>query len=132
MTTTYILALTDLTRADAGHASTKAANLGDQLRAGFPVPEGFVLTTAAFERFLAANALGLAATPEAILAAQLPADIEPVLRSAAAALGDVPLAPLPAHRRVASAAAVWPFQSAPAAAPRGAQFGLGTPDARGV
>ncbi|HEX2037934.1 MAG TPA: PEP/pyruvate-binding domain-containing protein, partial [Chloroflexota bacterium] len=31
----------------------KGANLGELLRAGFPVPPGFVLTTAAYDRFLA-------------------------------------------------------------------------------
>jgi len=90
--TTYVLPLADLTRADAGVAGSKAANLGDLLRAGFPVPEGFVLTTAAFERFLAANALGFDATPEAVRAAQLLPDVEIALRSAAAGLDGVALA----------------------------------------
>jgi rifampicin phosphotransferase len=87
--TIYALALTELTRAEAGIGGSKAANLGDLLRAGFPVPAGFVLTTAAFERFLAANALGPDSTPEAIGEAQIPADVDQALRHIAAALGGV-------------------------------------------
>ncbi len=48
----YLLALSDLTRDLMNRAGAKAANLGELLRAGFPVPDGFVLTTEAFGRFL--------------------------------------------------------------------------------
>jgi phosphoenolpyruvate synthase/pyruvate phosphate dikinase len=30
----------------------KAANLGEMLQAGFPVPDGFVVTTQAYQNFL--------------------------------------------------------------------------------
>ncbi len=34
---------------DLNRGGGKAANLGELLRAGFPVPPGFVITTAAYE-----------------------------------------------------------------------------------
>jgi rifampicin phosphotransferase len=36
----------------------KGANLGELVRAGFPVPDGFVVLTAAYDRFVADNCLG--------------------------------------------------------------------------
>src|SRR5690606_38200338 len=36
----------------------KGANLGELIGAGFPVPPGFVVTTAAYDRFVAAGQLG--------------------------------------------------------------------------
>jgi hypothetical protein len=41
----YVLPLQDLTHADVSHVGAKAANLGELAGAGFPVPEGFALTT---------------------------------------------------------------------------------------
>src|SRR5262249_132469 len=49
--------LQDLGKEDGGLAGGKAANLGEMLRAGLPVPPGFVVTTAAYDDFLAANGL---------------------------------------------------------------------------
>src|SRR5262245_30783118 len=49
--------LQDLGKDDGGLAGGKAANLGELLRAGLPVPQGFVVTTAAYEHFLAAGGL---------------------------------------------------------------------------
>ena len=91
----------------------KAANLGELLRAGLPVPAGFCLTTHAYRRATAPARLevihaGLAATaPEdlpglarlaaaaraLVLAADIPADIAGAVRSAYTALGpDAPVA----------------------------------------
>src|SRR4051794_39668354 len=42
-------------RHDLAIAGGKGANLGELVRAGFPVPPGFVVTTAAYERFVAAG-----------------------------------------------------------------------------
>jgi pyruvate,water dikinase len=47
-------------RIDLEQAGGKAANLGELIQAGFPVPGGFVITTAAYDRFVAGNALGAA------------------------------------------------------------------------
>ncbi|HEU0026564.1 MAG TPA: PEP/pyruvate-binding domain-containing protein [Ktedonobacterales bacterium] len=71
----------------------KAANLGRLLRLGFPVPPAFVITTAAYRAFLAANDLeGLAATDPAslrarITAAPLPDDLSAAILAAYQRLG---------------------------------------------
>ncbi len=82
----YVLALSDLTREHANRAGAKAANLGELLRAGFPVPDGFVLTTQAFERFLL-NA-GTSPTENA----NLPPDLESSIRTALTKFGETALA----------------------------------------
>ena len=56
------------------------------------MPEGFVLTTAAFERFLADNAFHPDSAPETVAGGRLPADVTRALGTAAAGLGDLPLA----------------------------------------
>ena len=53
-----ILPLHELGRRDLAVAGGKGANLGELVRAGFPVPAGFVVTTAAYDRFVADNRLG--------------------------------------------------------------------------
>ena len=52
-----LLDFTDLGRGDLALAGGKGANLGELLRAGLPVPPGFVLTTDAYRRFLTSNEL---------------------------------------------------------------------------
>ncbi|RME58476.1 MAG: hypothetical protein D6790_11930, partial [Caldilineae bacterium] len=42
------LSLSQLTARDIPVAGGKGANLGELIQAGFPVPPGFVLTTAAY------------------------------------------------------------------------------------
>jgi len=42
----------DLSKEDVGLAGGKGANLGELVRAGLPVPEGFVVTSKAYKRFL--------------------------------------------------------------------------------
>src|SRR3712207_3421096 len=46
-----------VSRTDLQSAGGKGANLGELLRAGFSVPAGFVVTTAAYDRFVAHNRL---------------------------------------------------------------------------
>jgi rifampicin phosphotransferase len=53
-----VLPLHELGRRDLAVAGGKGANLGELVRAGFPVPPGFVVTTAAYDRFVADNRLG--------------------------------------------------------------------------
>jgi pyruvate,water dikinase len=53
----YILPLTSKA-ASIAVAGGKGANLGALIRAGFPVPPGFVITTAAYGEFVSANGLG--------------------------------------------------------------------------
>ena len=52
-----ILDLAGLGSGDLAIAGGKGANLGELLRAGFPVPGGFVVTTAAYDDFVAHNRL---------------------------------------------------------------------------
>lgn len=71
-------------------AGSKAGHLGALREAGFPVPDGFVVKSAAFGRFVAQAALPvLPATDaqEAALAAPVPADIARAIREAYRALG---------------------------------------------
>jgi rifampicin phosphotransferase len=89
---TYVLGLRDIQPRDIERAGVKAANLAELAQAGFPVPDGFVLTTGAFDHFLAANYLGQSSSPAAMAAAILPTDVADVLLAAVDALGDVPLA----------------------------------------
>ena len=53
----FVLDLKDVGRHDVAVAGGKGANLGELIRAGFPVPRGFIVTTAAYDRFLADNHL---------------------------------------------------------------------------
>jgi pyruvate,water dikinase len=56
--TLLVAPLDCFSRTDLEQAGGKAANLGELVRAGFPVPRGFVVTTAAYDRFVAHNHLG--------------------------------------------------------------------------
>ena len=82
--------LADLSASDLDVAGGKGANLGDLLRAGFPVPEGFLITTSAYA--LAAEAAGVVpespATARVRLAATpVPAAIADAIREAYRGLG---------------------------------------------
>jgi pyruvate, water dikinase len=55
-TVTLVRRLTDVAREDLPTVGGKAANLGELLHAGIPIPVGFVMTTAAFERATAGEA----------------------------------------------------------------------------
>ncbi|QCB95747.1 phosphoenolpyruvate synthase [Arthrobacter sp. PAMC25564] len=102
-----VLALELLSQDLVPVAGGKAANLGELLRAGLPVPGGFCLTTHAYRRAMAPAGLGethralaacapgdlpalaaLAATARGlVLAAEVPAEIADAVRAAYAALG---------------------------------------------
>jgi phosphoenolpyruvate synthase/pyruvate phosphate dikinase len=58
ITLPLILSLRELERGDIAIAGGKGANLGELIRAGFPVPAGFVVTTMAYDRFVVHNDLG--------------------------------------------------------------------------
>lgn len=95
----FVAPLDAFTRADIGTAGGKGANLGELLRAGFEVPPGFVLTTAAYEHFAAESGLhaqlgalsgpdtGAAGTRQAFISAALPDDIAEALSAAYRMLG---------------------------------------------
>ena len=109
----YVVPLERLDRSSLPIAGGKGANLGELLRAGFPVPDGFCVTTAAYRRFVAAANIGdrvaallarpgataadsLAATGAAVrdlfYRAEVPADLQAAVLAAAAPLGLTPLA----------------------------------------
>ncbi|WP_284990041.1 PEP/pyruvate-binding domain-containing protein [Arthrobacter sp. efr-133-TYG-120] len=54
---TYIFNFADVQAADVAVAGGKGVGLGNLVRAGLPVPPGFVLTTAAYEAFVDANGI---------------------------------------------------------------------------
>src|SRR5438093_1100333 len=85
-----VRSLDELTAADLPEAGGKGANLGELRRTQFPVPDGFVITTAAYA--LAAEAAGVTgenpATARVRLAATpVPAGIADAVREAYRALG---------------------------------------------
>ena len=53
----HIIPFSQLNKSNILTAGGKGANLGEMIRAGFPVPDGFVLTTGAYDAFVEANEL---------------------------------------------------------------------------
>ena len=92
LTRSYIAPLRDVTRTDVNRVGAKAANLGELAHANFPVPDGFVLTTQAFDRFVNANALSETNSPEQVANAPLPSDIADAIRAAVEPLNGTGLA----------------------------------------
>lgn len=88
----YVMPLYDLTRADVSRVGAKAANLGELAHAGFPVPDGFALTTQAFDHFIKVNALDETQSPETVAKAELPPEIDEALHAASVKLNGAPLA----------------------------------------
>src|SRR3990172_6473643 len=60
-----VVPLAELDRSSTAIAGSKAANLGELLRVGFPVPDGVCITTAAYRRIVAAA--GIAPAIEELL-----------------------------------------------------------------
>jgi phosphohistidine swiveling domain-containing protein len=75
----WVSPLGDLGRDDVAEAGGKAANLGELVSAGVPVPPGFVVTTAAYLAYVAANDL-----QDRVIAAVPAADAETEAYEAAA------------------------------------------------
>jgi rifampicin phosphotransferase len=92
VSTHYVHQLHEISRLDAPRTGAKAANLGELLRAGFTVPEGFVLNSEAFERFRRVHNFDGSAAPADVAAARLPDDICDELIGAHTQLGDRALA----------------------------------------
>ncbi|NPV43677.1 MAG: pyruvate, phosphate dikinase [Firmicutes bacterium] len=51
----YVKRLDEISRKDFPLAGGKGSNLGEMIRAGLPVPEGFVILTSAYKRFVVQN-----------------------------------------------------------------------------
>ncbi|MFV0373411.1 PEP/pyruvate-binding domain-containing protein [Microbacterium sp.] len=81
--------LTDVRRTDLALAGGKGANLGELIAAGFDVPAGFVVTTAAYR---AAIAPLDEVDAHAVAAAAVPAAVDTALRAAYAELDGGPVA----------------------------------------
>ncbi|HEU5430926.1 MAG TPA: PEP/pyruvate-binding domain-containing protein, partial [Thermomicrobiales bacterium] len=91
-------------KGDLTRAGGKGANLGELIRGGFPVPAGFVVSTAAYDRFVAANHLaglvpaalreanGGATLRAAFERAPIPPAVERAVAAAYRALGSGPVA----------------------------------------
>ena len=88
----YVIPLYDLRRVDVSRVGAKAANLGELAHAGFPVPDGFAVTTQAFDHFIKVNALDETHSLETVANAELPSEIHEALRVAALKLNGAPLA----------------------------------------
>jgi rifampicin phosphotransferase len=97
----FIVSLSDLGRNDLTTAGGKAANLGELVRAGFPVPDGFVVTTDAYATAIQPLHLNIpkriaagegASVRADIETASMPADLRTEIANAYAALGSVPVA----------------------------------------
>ena len=97
----FVVSLGDLDQDDLATAGGKAANLGQLVRAGFPVPDGFVVTTDAYatviqpldlnipERTAGGEGASVRTDIEQVL---MPADLRTEIASAYAALGAGPVA----------------------------------------
>ena len=92
MVSEYVLDLKEVARGDAALVGAKAANLGELAGAGFPVPDGLVLTTGAFDRFLATNGFDSGSSPADVASTDLPEDVSRALLERAADWIHVPLA----------------------------------------
>jgi phosphohistidine swiveling domain-containing protein len=79
-----VCSLAEFGQGDGALAGGKGANLGELLQAGLPVPPGFVVTTAAYRHFVAANSLQLEIER---LAQAAPPDDMTALTGAANAIG---------------------------------------------
>ena len=90
--TDLVLALDEVGPADAPRAGRKAATLGELRRAGFPVPDGVVLTTEAMALTLAAAGLDAGASPDQVAAVPLPGEVAAAIAAVAGRLGSGPLA----------------------------------------
>jgi pyruvate,water dikinase len=90
-----VIGLRDPASGDAGLTGGKAAGLGELIRGGFPVPEGFVLTTAAY-RIAVGPGRADPDDPQAAAAALRAAAVPPVVADALLhayhALGSGPVA----------------------------------------
>src|SRR6266540_6216763 len=87
-----VLSLDEVGSADAPRVGRKAATLGALKRAGFPVPEGVVVTTEALVRTLAAAGLDAGAGPDQVEAVPLPSEVATAVAAVAERLVGGPLA----------------------------------------
>lgn len=80
----FVRGFGELGRGDVDVAGGKGANLGELTRAGFPVPPGFVLTTAAYREVVARNGI---TSRDSFAGTEIPDAMVAELLAAHAALG---------------------------------------------
>ena len=93
--TPLIERLSDVSATDLPIVGGKGANLGELARAGFPVPDGFILTTTAYAQAAEAarvDPLDPASAPERLRNTPVPNSIEQAARAAFEELGHGPVA----------------------------------------
>lgn len=88
---TYTLPLVDAA-GRSEDAGSKAETLATLARTGFPVPEGFVVTVRAFERFCTESGLAEDSLHESAKAAPIPEEVADEIRSASLCFTDGPVA----------------------------------------
>src|SRR5262245_18311094 len=95
----YVTPLDAVRHTDLARVGGKAANLGELLHAGFPVPPGYVVTTRAYDEIVLGkvplvldDAPDASALRETIEAAEIPAEVASVIREAYRRLGAGPVA----------------------------------------
>ena len=87
-----IVELRNISLADRNHVGTKSATLGELMKVGFDVPEGFVLTTEAFPDLAHQNRWPADASMAESAHTAVPPRVVAALRAPLAVLGDVPVA----------------------------------------
>ena len=95
--TQHVSWFAQISLADRPHVGGKGGSLGELERAGIAVPPGFVVRTAAFERFLAS--LEREAPVRSLIEALDPHDLEAMERAASRVRARLLAAPLPAQVR---------------------------------
>lgn len=89
---TYIQKLEEIGKEEVAAVGGKGANLGEMVRVGISVPDGFVLNTEAYRRFVEVNLLDLSQKPERIreqfLQGKMPEDMQEALENAYRRMGD--------------------------------------------
>src|SRR5438093_1579239 len=91
----YIQSLSSIRASDGEDAGGKGANLGELIAAGFPVPDGFVVTTGAYvlaAREAAVDPSDPATAAERLRSSAVPAPIAASALEAYRALGGGPVA----------------------------------------
>lgn len=85
--TTICVPLLDGAERVAADVGSKARNLAELKRAGFAVPDGFVITTAAFTRFIEVNGFTVDTDPHDARSGHLPDEVAAALSSFLSQLG---------------------------------------------
>ncbi|MEQ1913155.1 MAG: PEP/pyruvate-binding domain-containing protein, partial [Vicinamibacterales bacterium] len=88
----FVLHLSAAGADDVRRSGAKAGRLAQLTRAGFAVPRGFVITSAAAQAFARTNGFSAATLAEHVREGAMPPDVETGIRRALEAFGDVPVA----------------------------------------